>query len=104
MPRLACAYASARQEVASARQPQIQHLHDVAVGEAHRDVGLVDQHVSELRIRIDGPQNPLQHDRLLKALVPLLRRQKDLGHPAVGKLSYNRIAAMLRHDRIRPRI
>src|ERR1044071_7945243 len=52
---------------------QVLDLDDVAVVEAHRDVGLVDQHVAKLRIRVEGVEDPLQNDHLLEAGRPLGR-------------------------------
>ena len=85
------------QEVAALRDAQVQHLRDVAVREAHRDVGLVDEHVAELGVRVDGAVDPLQDDGLLEALAPQLGGEEDLGHAAVCDLPDDVVAAVLRH-------
>src|SRR5262249_59647042 len=75
------------------------HLGDVAVLEAHRDVGLVQHHVAELWIgRIRG-QDPLEDDLLFEPFGAVLDGQEDLGHPAVGELAQDRVAAMRGHRR-----
>src|SRR5262249_22051869 len=73
------------------------HLGDVAVGEAHRDVGLVDEHVAELGVRVDGAVDPLEDDGLLEPLPSQLGRQEDLGHAAVRDPANDVVSAVLRH-------
>ena len=88
-----------RQEVAPARDAEVQHLRDVAVLEAHRDVRLVEQHVAELRIGRILREDPLEDDVLLEALGAVLDGEENLGHAAVGELSEDRVAAVRRHSR-----
>jgi hypothetical protein len=88
-----------RQEVAPAGDAQIQDLRDVAVLEAHRDVGLVQHHVAELGIGRIRRQDPLEDDELLEALGTVLGRQENLGHAAVGKLGQDGVAAVRGHSR-----
>ena len=83
-----------RQEVAAAGDAQVQHLGDVAVLEAHRDVRLVEHHVAELRIGRIRRQDPLEDDRLLEPLGAVLDRQENLGHAAVGELAQDGVAAV----------
>ena len=64
-----------RQEVAPAGDAQVQHLRDVAVLQAHRDVRLVEHHVAELRIGRIRRQDPLEDDRLLEPLGAVLDRR-----------------------------
>jgi AmmeMemoRadiSam system protein B len=87
------------QEVAAAAEAEVQHLHDVAVREAHRDVSLVDEHVAELGVRVDGAVNPLEDDGLLETVPSHLRRQEDLGHAAVRDPANDVVSAVLRHPR-----
>ena len=77
--------------------PQVEHLDDVAVVQAHRHVGLVDQHVAELRIGDQRSEDALEHHRALEALDAVLGAEKDLGHAAVGDLASDVVAAALRH-------
>ena len=51
------------QEVAPRRDAEVQHLHDVAVLEGHRDVSLVEEHVAELRIGRILREDALEDDR-----------------------------------------
>jgi hypothetical protein len=87
------------QEVAFARDAQVEHLHDVAVLEAHRDVPLVQQHVAELRVGRELREDALEDDVLLETLGAVLRREEDLGHASVGELAENGVAAVTRHQR-----
>ena len=86
-------------EVAPAGDAQVQHLRDVAVLQAHRDVSLVEQHVPELRVGGVLGQDPLEHDRLLETLGAVLDGEEDLGHPAVGELAQDCVAPVRRHSR-----
>ena len=88
-----------RQEVAPARDAEVQHLRDVAVLEAHRDVRLVQHHVAELRIGRIRRQDPLEDDRLLETLGAVLDGQENLGHAAVGELAQDCVAAVRGHSR-----
>ncbi len=88
-----------RQEVAPAGDAEVQHLRDVAVLEAHRDVRLVEHHVAELRIGRIRRQDPLEDDRLLEPLGAVLDRQENLGHAAVGELAQDGVAPVRRHER-----
>src|SRR4029078_10242382 len=58
---------------------------------------LVDEHVAELRVRVDGAVYPLEDDRLLKALAAQLGGEKDLRHAAVCDAPNDVVAAVLRH-------
>ena len=87
-----------RQEVTAGADAEIQHLRDVAVRQAHRDVRLVDEHVAELRIGVDGAVDPLQDDRLGEPLAAELGGEEDLRHPAVGDASDDLVPTVLRHS------
>ncbi len=85
------------EEIPAAADAEVEDLHDVAVRQAHRDVGLVDEHVAELRIRVDRAVDPLEDHGLLEALAAELHREEDLGHAAVRDLPDDLVAAVLRH-------
>jgi hypothetical protein len=80
------------QEVATLGLPEVQHLDDVAVVEAHRHVSLVDHHVAELRVRQQRGEDPLEHHAALEALGAVLGGEENLRHAAVGDLPHDSVA------------
>ncbi len=82
------------QKGAVPRNADVQDLDDVSVTQAHRNMSLVQEHVSKLRIGRKRGQHPFEHHRLLKSFGPVLHGQKDLGHSAVSQLTDDRIAAV----------
>ena len=66
---------------------------DVRVREAHRELGLVDEHVDEAPVRGELRQDPLDDEDLLEALDAEALGLEDLGHPAFAEALEQPIAA-----------
>jgi hypothetical protein len=63
---------------------QVVDLHDVAVDEAHHDLGLVDEHLDELFVVGEVRQDLFDRKLFLKPVRAVHLRAEDLGHTAAA--------------------
>jgi hypothetical protein len=82
------------QEEPAAGLADVEDLDDVVVVEAHRDVGLVDQHVAELLVGVEGGEDPFEDHHFLEPLRAVLLGQEDLGHAAFRDLPDDGVASV----------
>ncbi len=69
-----------------AHPSQLVDLHDVGVGQAGRDLGLLDEHGHEAGVSGQARQDALDDQALLEAFGAKAARQEDLGHAAGGEM------------------
>ena len=75
------------------RDAEVEHLHDVRVRQAHRELRLVDEHVDELLAAGELRQDALDDEDLLEALDAEALGLEDLGHAALAEALEQSIAA-----------
>ena len=63
--------------------PEVEHLDDVRVRQAHRELRLVDEHLDELRAARELGQDALDDEDLLEALDAVALGLEDLRHAAL---------------------
>ena len=86
-----------RQEVGVADRAEVEHLDDVRVVEAERDLGLVDEHRDELPALGVGRVDLLDDQRLGEALRDGRAREEHLGHASGADLRHQRVFTELLH-------
>ena len=82
----------ARADVARRRLAEVEHLHDVGVRQADRELGLVDEHVDEVLAARELGQDPLDDEDLLEALDAIALGLEDLRHAALPEALEQAIA------------
>ena len=88
-----------REEVRVADRAEVEHLDDVRVVEAERDLRLVDEHRDELAApRVRGV-DLLDHQGLGEPLRDLGAREEHLGHATGADLADQRVFSELLHPR-----
>ena len=68
---------------------QLEHAHDVGVGERGRDAGLLHEHRAEVGVLSQVRVHALDRDRLRRVVEA---GQVELGHPADGQAPHDLIA------------
>ena len=81
--------------------PEVEHLDDVRVVEARRELRLVDEHVGELRVQRELGEDLLDHAEPRRAEVGVGAREEDLGHAAPADEVEERVAPELARQEAR---
>ena len=84
-----------RDEVLLVDRAQLEHLHDVRVVEAGRQLGLLDEHARELRVVGKMRQDALDHEHPFEPRRTLYPSLEDVGHPAAANALEQRVFAEL---------